>query len=246
MSRGRTVLCRWIACIGVVVALLTVSHSAQATNKAAAESLFTAGQEAMERGDYETACQRFAASMEAEASVGAMLNLARCHQKVGKDASAWAEFREAAAMARRAGQPSREEGALQYAAELEARLSKLTIDVPAPVAGLKVTRNGADVPAGSFGTAVPVDPGTHVIEASAPGHESWRGEIAVGPNADTLTVTVPELAPGAGVAAGPGSDGGGMTGREIAGWVIAGAGVVGVGIGSALGIVAMGKTDDLE
>src|SRR5690606_806831 len=124
-------------------------------------------------------CKRFRASHQAEASVGALLNLARCHMKMGKLASAWNEFREAATLAERMKQPDRQKGALDYAKELEPRLSKLIVKVEDPVDGLEVRRGDAVVPSDAYGVAVPVDPGRYEIVATAPGHRSWTGEVTI-------------------------------------------------------------------
>src|SRR5690606_30041935 len=93
--------CSWT--LWAALCVLIVSGTARA-DKATAESLFQEGKRLMEQGQIEEACPKFQASMDAEPSVGAMLNLARCHELTGKTATAWAEYTEAANLARRAGQ----------------------------------------------------------------------------------------------------------------------------------------------
>jgi hypothetical protein len=111
------------------------------------------------------ACPKFEASLKLDPGLGAILNLADCYEKNGQTASAWAEFREASAAARASGSKDREDLARQRAAALEPKLSRLTIVVGKQSA--QVTRDGTSVDSAAFGTAMPVDPGKHVIEATA-------------------------------------------------------------------------------
>ncbi|MBW2457114.1 MAG: hypothetical protein JRI68_21540 [Deltaproteobacteria bacterium] len=228
----------------VVCTLLGVATPVWAGDKAAAESLFQDGKEAMKQGKYEQACGLFAASFDAEPSVGALLNLARCHQQRGMSASAWAVYKDAAAMAARSGQTEREEGARRYAEQLEPKLSRLTITVAAPPDGLEVTRDGTAVVAATYGKPLPVDPGDHQIVATAPGYESWTTTIAVGDGADQQTLSIPPLEPGAGD--GPAVAGEGPSGLLIGGLAVTGVGAVALGVGIAFGVVGMNDTEDLE
>jgi hypothetical protein len=97
-----------VGCLFAVLALAPAAHGSQ---KAAAESLFQEGKRLMDAGRYDEACPKFEASHKAEPSVGAMLNLARCHELAGKTASAWVEYKEAAKLAQQTGQADRVLGA---------------------------------------------------------------------------------------------------------------------------------------
>ena len=112
--------------------------------------------------------------------LGTLLNLADCYERSGRTASAWVRFTEAATMAERAGQQERTEFARAHAATLLPRLARVTISVDRPGdEGLVVRRDGAIVDAAAFGTPVPVDPGTHSVEASAPHRRTWTSSIAI-------------------------------------------------------------------
>src|SRR5687768_6154338 len=78
-------------------------------DKATAEALFAEGRRLMSSGDFKTACPKFAASQKLDPGLGTSLNLADCYEKSGKTASAWAEFRDAAAAAHRVGSKDREQ-----------------------------------------------------------------------------------------------------------------------------------------
>jgi hypothetical protein len=62
---------------------------AQSGDRAGAEALFEAGREALDKGDYEVACQRFEESNRLESAAGTILNLANCREQLGQLASAW-------------------------------------------------------------------------------------------------------------------------------------------------------------
>src|SRR5262249_42741606 len=68
---------------------------------AEAEALFRDGRELIKAGKLAAGCERLAASERLESSVGTLLNLGDCREKLGKLASAWAAFRKAEALAKR-------------------------------------------------------------------------------------------------------------------------------------------------
>jgi hypothetical protein len=178
---------------------LTAATAAQAdsanANRTAAEALFTEARRLMDAGEYDQACPKFADSQRLDPAVGTLLNLGLCYKQSGKTASAWSAYREAAALARAAAQPDREELAEAEAAELEAKLSKLVISVPkaAQLEHLEVRLDGSPVPRGLWEVAAPVDPGEHTVVVSAPHKQDWTGRITVADQAsETLTVPVLE------------------------------------------------------
>lgn len=149
----------------------------------------------MSAGRYAEACPKFEASERLDPGVGTLLNLAECYENVGKTASAWASFREAAASARAAGSTDREEVARSRAALLEPRLSKLKLSVAGSTEGLLVHRDGVLVDPAELGSALPIDPGRHEIKASAPGRRGWSKTVEVAANAAKTELEIPELSP---------------------------------------------------
>src|SRR5580700_10511500 len=124
-----------------------------------------AANELVAKGDYVNACPLFEASYKADPALGAQLNMADCHEHVGKTATAWAEFDDAANKGQRNGD-QRAAYARGRADALLPKLAHLTVKPPsAPPPGLVVTRDGTDVTL-LVGTAMPVDPGPHVISAT--------------------------------------------------------------------------------
>src|SRR3954453_11114339 len=95
-----------------------------------AEALFRDGRSLIKAGKLAPGCDKLAASERLETSVGTLLNLGDCREKLGKRASAWAASRKAEALAGRTGGDDRRQAeAARRAALIEPRLSHLVIDV---------------------------------------------------------------------------------------------------------------------
>jgi tetratricopeptide (TPR) repeat protein len=185
-------------CICLVVwaaAPLAASAQSSPNDKALAESLFDRGLELMRLGKDEEACQALERSQGVEPGVGTMLYLAECYEKLGRTASAWAMYREAASLAQEQGQTERAKKGATRAEFLQSSLSKLTLVVPADAAvpGLLITRNGNVVPSAALGSPVPVDPGEQKLTAAAPGYAAWSTTVDLPPNGARLVVDVPKL-----------------------------------------------------
>jgi hypothetical protein len=159
-----------------------------------AEVLFRDGRDLIKRGKLAAGCDKLAASERLESSIGTLLNLGDCREKLGKLASAWAAFRKAEAMAKRSGSDDKRQAeAARRAAQLEPKLSNLVIEVPSGVVGLVVHRDGEVVDPAVWNTAMPVDSGTYTITAEAPGFVAWSGPVTVAVGARRQVVTVPNL-----------------------------------------------------
>src|SRR5262249_28813065 len=115
-------------------------HAAQAASAdvAMAEALFREGKRLMEAGDVAAACAKFAASYHIDDRLGTLLNLATCHERQDKTASAWAEFVRAHTLATRAGSKERAAYAAEHIESLEPRLLHLVVVVARPVPGIEV------------------------------------------------------------------------------------------------------------
>lgn len=162
--------------------------------KAAADALFNEGKRLLAAGDVDHACAKFEASLQRLDQLGVRLNLADCHERQGRTATAWAEFREAASQADKRGD-ARAGYARQRVDALAPRLVKLQISVPSAtqLPGLTVLRDGAAVPSEAFGSPFPVNPGSYTIDASAPGYLAWSIHVDVKKLGEVVTVNVPRL-----------------------------------------------------
>lgn len=187
-----------VANVMLGLALLSMSASsarAQTSDPAAAEALFDEGRRLAKEERFTEACAKFEASQRLDPGVGTLLNLGDCFERVGRTASAWARFREAASLAVASSQREREQAARLRAQALEPRLMRLAIRPEVEHAGLRIARDGVVLEPDAWGTAVPVDPGRHAITASAPGKKAWREELEVEPTPEgtTRVLVVPAL-----------------------------------------------------
>lgn len=232
---------------------------AQGQSAAQAEALFREGKALMAQQRFEAACPKFAASQKLDPGVGTLLNLADCHDKVGKTASAWAEFLEAATLARRSGQSERVRVARERAEALEPRLIRLTLKVPDSVRRLRdleIKLDGQSVPEPTWGTATPIDPGPHLVAVTASGKKEWAKAIDAQGEGASLSLEVPFLedAPVEETPAqrGTPTDGGTKrtivvdegSGQRTLGLILGGVGLAGIAVGSVFGLSARNKWDD--
>lgn len=212
---------------------------------AAAESLFQEGRKAMEAKRYSDACPKFLASQKLAPAIGTLLNLADCYEKNNQLASAWARFHEAIALAQRLNRANREQTARERADKLEPKLIRLSILSRA--SGIEVKLDGNVIDPAALGTPIPVDAGKHTLEASAKGKKPFNTSVDVNEKNKSPSVEIPPLEdapPDPNQSAH--ADGGkteppkehpkGWSTQKTLGLVVAGAGVVGLGVGGIFGL----------
>jgi hypothetical protein len=163
-----------------------------------AEALLVKGRTLMATpGKLEEACATLEQSDALVKRGDTLLNLAECHRRQGRTASAWKEFGQAIELAKEAKVGDAVMVAKQRRADLQAKLSFLTIVVSpetGALPGLELTLNGFPVPRDAWGQAVPVDPGSFAIAAKAEGRQPFSATSQVGPDGDKREVIV-TLAP---------------------------------------------------
>ena len=133
------------------------------------------------------ACEYFVESYKQDAAVNTLVASAACHEKEGKNATAWGEYKEVGAQSGSAAEYAR-----QRAADLEkAGFLKLTVKVPGQAKHLsfKIDDSQLSVPPDDF----PMDPGSHDLEVSAPGKKPYKRHFDLTERTSPLTIDVPEL-----------------------------------------------------
>ncbi len=208
------------------------------TDPAGAQALFDEGQKLVAAGDYAQACPKFAASQHLEPAIGTLINLADCYEHVGRLASAWARYLDAATLAERAGQLPRAKKARDHAKALEPRLCRLVIVVEG-VGYTEVRRDAFVMEPATFGVAVPVDPGPHVVRATGPAVPVFEVTIDVQSEGETARVVVRPPAVTLGVAH-PGRS------QRIVGLVLGGVGVAALGVAAGFGLRARAQWKDAQ
>jgi len=167
---------RQLLVLALLVALVSfnITATAQSPDSARAEELFKEAREALARGAYEEACPKFAESNALKPNIGALLNLADCHEK-NRALVAAAETYEQAIRLAETAKDNRREYAQERRDALMRRIPKLRVVLPDGVPpGCRVFLDGLVLGSDKIGVPQLVAPGTsHAIQVVCPGR---RGE----------------------------------------------------------------------
>jgi hypothetical protein len=229
-----------------------------------AESLFREAAALMDASRYAEACPKLAESWKLAPEPGTRFYLGDCYEKIGLRASAWIAFTDAAELAKTRGKDEPAERARARADAL-LPLPKLTIIVPdevATVTGLEIKRGVIPFGRATWNTALPVDPGRHVVTAAAPGKKPWSTVVEVEAPSGSVEIRVPPLQdlqkpaappivvapplatarpPEAAPRRAPSPDGAGQRTVAIA---VGAVGLAGVAAGAVFGGLAIAKAND--
>lgn len=250
----RSSLPRVVSVLSVALAMsapLSAHAQGDASSRTLAVQLFDEAEGLLGKGQVSEACPKYAESYRLDPQLGVLVYLAECYEKNGQVASAWGSFREAEDIARKRGD-ERAQHARERAAALEPRLSYVVIQVPESirVPGLQVLRDGAAISPVMWGARAAIDPGTHHIEAQAPGRKPWQTDVVVPAEAGSTTVDVPKLevepVAGSGNSGGPAARPNANPGttQRIAAIAVGGLGIVGVSVGGFFGLSAQASLSD--
>lgn len=228
MSKG------WLVPLALMVAMQASPSWAQSST-AAAVQLFDEGRAALQEGDLNRACTKFEESNRIEPATGTAFNLANCEEQRGRLATAWVTFRQVAS--RMKPDDPRLAIANEHIAVLDRRVPHLILGASAHTpAGTRVRVDDLELVDGSFGSAIPLDPGPHRVLIRSPGVPARQSSITL-TEGETLTLPLdaPEQAEPSKKRTGRFL---GMT-REEALWVSGGIGVTGLLVGSIAGVVGL-------
>jgi hypothetical protein len=240
-----------IAILAASLGSLALAQSASADttpeDKAAADALFAEAGKLAKENKWAEACPKLEASIKLDAAIGALFHLAECYEKTNRPASAWTTLHDAYDLAKKAND-KRMKDAEDGANRIEPSLGKIVLTVRADVqpADLEVRRDGTLLARGALGVPVPLDPGEHVIEASASGKQTWRQTLRIPAGPGITTVEIPPLVD---VPAALGGAGGARTrfwgAQRIAGVTVGSAGLTGLLLAAAFGGVSIVKRNGL-
>ncbi|MFS8068664.1 MAG: tetratricopeptide repeat protein, partial [Byssovorax sp.] len=159
-------------------------------------TLYNQGKELLDAGKTAEACQAFESAKRLDfTAINLILRLGDCYERLGRTASAYSQYQQAASIAA-AAKDARQSTAEERVAAVAPLLARLAVAV-APgstgAASVVVRRNGEIVVGEKLdGKPVPVDPGHYTFEAAATGKKTWTATREIVPGA-SVVVDVPAL-----------------------------------------------------
>jgi hypothetical protein len=262
-------IARRLAASALAFVFLTLTASVASASPKEAQARFEEGRALVKAGHPDEAIPKFLASIAAEPTVAALLNLADCYERVGKLASARARFKQADDLAR-GEDPVRYDEARKRVELLDPRVSTITLIPPPKNEPAQVWIDAVEVPKERWGSPLPYDGGEHeVITQDAAGArkttnvvlpvEGARETVAVsdapapGGARDGAARASASGASGAGEAPGSQAARGDASGgprssstMRTVGLAIGATGIVALGVGAVSGFVALGAKGDLN
>lgn len=239
-----------LATVGTLTCARARADAAPAPKtEALAQVLFEEGIVLMREGRFDEACPKLAESQRLDPGGGTVLNLGSCLEQLGQLASAYAAYGEALSAAIRDKRRERESTARDRLAALLPKMSRLELHVgDASLPELRL--DGLVLGATAWKTPIPIDPGSHVLEASGPGLVPWKRVIQVPDNGLHVGVDVPRLevaaAPRKPTPADPDATPAAPSTRRVVGTVGLVTGAVLLGVGAAAGGFALAKKSESD
>lgn len=229
-----------------------------------ADELFAVGNKFMAAGNYADACPAYENAFKLDPTVNGAFNLAECHEALGRTATAYLDWLEAARLAKAKNKPDKHAKAVERGKVLFGKLSTIELKMADKI-GADPTRivlvDDEPVDAAWGASAHTIDPGTHYVEVRAAGKVTWRAKVIVAPEADRQVVTVPELdavakpaptpAPTVTVAPARSADAPAVRDERrkptiVPGVIVLGAGVVSLGFGGYMAAKSASSRSDAE
>ena len=210
---------------------------------AAARDLFGRAEKDEDAGRWADALDKVRRASSVRMTAGLRFHIALCEEKLGQLVAALADYTAAEQAAHQENSVDVTKAVAGPLRALRARVPTLTIDVPT-AAGAEVLLDGRAIPAGLYGIAMPVELGTHRIEAHAQGKRPFSTDVTLKDGDRQATAIqwidlppVTPMGPGAGSETPhrndetkPGSGGGLKVGAIVA--TVSAAALVGFGVGA--------------
>lgn len=240
-------------CALTLTLALSPRADAATADEVRAEALFRDGMQKFDSGQVPAACAAFTESLRLDPKLGTLLNLALCHEKQGKIATAWLEYNTGAAWATQNGQKDRREFANGHALLLEGQMPRVLLQLPPARELSSVELDGEPLPEPRWYLPLYLDPGEHSIAVSAPGKQRRAVKVLVPREPSAQLIPIPTLvdatSDGATAAkpkpAGPAQPPQAGSGQRTAGLVAGGVGVAGLVAGVVFGVLTVQKRDEM-
>lgn len=234
--------------VRAVLAVLVVLHGASVASAETAAELFAEGLKLIDQGKPAEACTKLEGALKLEpGKPGILINLGVCNAKQNKTATALGWFRRALALSAERSMAEVETVAKEQIKALSAKVP--TVSITVSIEDATVTIDGISIPSTSF-ARLELDAGTHTLEARADGFITATRPIEVDDVPDARQPIRVELSAKKRIPEDPKGPlpapaETGQT-KRLAGLVIGGVGLVGIGLGTVFAIQASGRSDDVR
>jgi hypothetical protein len=233
--------------IGCLLAIVVATSTARGAEPATADALFREGRAAMQRNDWPRAVQVLAESQRLEPAAGTLLNLAMAEHKLGSLAAAWEHARSA--MDQLGATDDRRKLAIDLFESLDKQLPRLRLRSSAVLpAAARVRVDGVELRHAALGVDLPLDPGPHKLELSAPHHKISVVSFTLreGERVEKL-LQLGEPLPSPDPLAPPATaDSSHASNWRTTGWVSLGLGATCLAVGGATGYLALNRNNTVE
>ena len=240
--------------LAVIAAVVLASSPAVAETKA--DALFKKGKKLLADKKYAEACATFEKVDKLEPAIGAKLNVAKCFEEWGKLALAYRWYVDAERQAKDTND-KRADKIKELVEALDADVPRLTILLPDGIDAAQVTVTLDGKPVEIFGAEIRVDPGRHSIQYDIAGGKKKKKDVPSLDRGASTEVTLvdivnrekppepePEVKPLPTVVEPKPSTGNPGKQRRLAGLIVGGAGVLGLGIAGFITLDARSSYND--
>lgn len=196
---------KWFVLLGFGLSASAFGINALAENDiAGARAMYERAMRAREKGLWDIACPSFAESYRLYPIAGTMFELADCEQNAGKSSSAFNHYHqyllevELLSREKAATHADRVKKSEDAIAKLRDEIPTLTVVMPADApTDVVVLRDAITLAPASFGVAMPVDPGKHVVKVvSADKQILFQSTIESKPRKpETIEIELPQKPP---------------------------------------------------
>lgn len=208
-----------------------------------AQRAFDDGVKLFNAKSYPAACEKFELSQKLDPKLGTLLNLALCHEKIGRFSLASTEFHDARSIAVSENHPDRIEFADRHLAVIEPHLGSLKLRFEGAVPeGVRITLDGTAINPASVASTLGVDGGRHQVQVTLAEHQPYEGsvECAEGKPCELVIPKLVRLSSSAPPTLPPVADRS-SHGARIAGAVLLGVGFASLAVGGVTGALALGS-----
>lgn len=177
----------WLA--AVVLGASSLSAEPSPDDIVRARRLFSEARTAEDARDWSTAASKLRGAISVKETAGLRFHLAYCEEQQSMLVEALADYERSEEL----GKQSNEDFVAQLPARRESlhkRIPTVTILTPPSVADVVITVDGRIIPATFLGKPIPLNPGSHKLNTSAPGRVGFSSEVLL-KEGDALVTSAP-------------------------------------------------------